>query len=134
KIINGVYPDEIQYWIPILHQADGSPFVEPSGLRDKSVHVKSGPKGPVNALKGFEYCVDARMEFKLKVLTPFPARTKTKRDKEGNEVEIKSVHKPSVTREDLIHLFEYGGVHGYAGERGDGEGKYTFTILKEQRS
>ena len=22
----------------------------------------------------------------------------------------------------------YGGVHGYAGERGDGEGKYTFNL------
>ena len=34
----------------------------------------------------------------------------------------------SVSETDLHHLFEYGGVHGYAGERGDGEGRYNYTI------
>ena len=40
-------------------------------------------------------------------------------------------NKPSVAEEDLHTLMEYGGVHGYAGERSDGEGRYRFTLIKE---
>ena len=28
---------------------------------------------------------------------------------------------------------DYGRVHGYAGERGDGEGKYVFTLTEEEK-
>ena len=61
---------------------------------------------PINALKTFEYIEPARLDFTLKVLGK------------------------SVSKKDLETLFEYGGVHGYAGERGDGEGKYLSTLEK----
>jgi hypothetical protein len=34
----------------------------------------------------------------------------------------------SVSPGDLEKLFVYGGVHGYGGERGDGEGRYVATL------
>ena len=36
--------------------------------------------------------------------------------------------KPAISKADLESIFEYGGVHGYAGERGDGEGRYFATV------
>ena len=98
RIINTVYPAETQYWIPILDQS-GHPFTEASGRRDKPVHTWQG-----NALKTIEFVNDARIEFELKVL--------------GGQVSEK----------DLNTVFSYGGVHGYAGERGDGEGRYHHTL------
>jgi hypothetical protein len=41
---------------------------------------------------------------------------------------LQTRRKPTVTRHDLERVMSYGGVHGYAGERGDGEGKYTFNL------
>lgn len=99
RLINCTYLDEREYWLPILHQSDGTPFTEPTDSREKGVHTWRG-----NALKRFEFVMGARLEFTLKVLG-------------GN-----------VKREDLETVFTYGGVHGYAGERGDGEGKYIFEI------
>jgi hypothetical protein len=104
RVVNGVYPDARQYWLPI-QLPDGTVVREPSGARDKAIHVR-GPRGELlNALKRFEY-VDppAVLEFTLKVL--------------GR----------SISETDLHHLFMYGGTHGYAGERGDGEGRYTYTL------
>jgi hypothetical protein len=103
KVLNGVYPDERQYWLPIL-RPEGDPVTDADGRRDKAVHVR-GPKGQaMNALKTFEFIQPARIDFTLKVL--------------GGSVKMK----------DLDTLFRYGGVHGFAGERGDGEGRYTHTI------
>lgn len=134
KVVTGVYEDAAQYWIPILDARSGVPMSSPTGMHDKAIHVR-GPRGPQNALKRFEYCLNARMEFRLKVLTPFAPRIKTKINvRTGEKTELQSMHRPSVTREDMIHLMEYGGVHGYAGERGDGEGRYIFTILKEEQA
>lgn len=107
RVINGVYPDERVYWVPVL-RPDGSPVLSADGAMDRAVHVRGQ-----SALKRFEWIEPARLEFTLKVLKA-----------KGS--------KPSVSREDLITLFEYGGVHGYGGERGNGEGKYTFTILKQE--
>lgn len=98
RLINCVYLDELQYWIPVTDR-DGKPFTAPHGVREKAVHTWNG-----NALKAFEFVNGARMDFTLKVLG-------------GN-----------IKREDLETVFMYGGVHGYAGERGDGEGKYRFKI------
>lgn len=106
RVINGVYPDERHYWVPIL-RPDGSPVQKHDGEMDKPIHVRG-----MSALKRFEWIEPARLDFRLKVLTA-----------KGN--------KPSVTEDDLRTVMEYGGVHGYAGERSDGEGKYTFTITKE---
>jgi hypothetical protein len=105
RVLNGCYPDERQYWVPILHP-DGSPITKHDGETDKAIHVR-GPRGEVlNALKRYEWVEPWRIDFTLKVL--------------GG--------KASVRFEDLEILLEYGGVHGYAGERGDGEGRYTSTI------
>jgi len=100
KVINCVYPDERTYWVTLLDQND-KPFSEPSGKRDKPVHTWQG-----NSLKTFEFVNDAHLTFRLKVL--------------GGGVKLK----------DLDTLFTYGGTHGYAGERGDGEGRYVATITE----
>jgi hypothetical protein len=99
RLINCSYLDEREYWLPVLRQDTGAPFREATGFRDKAIHTWQG-----NALKRFEFVMGARLEFGLKILN-------------GN-----------VKQEDLETVFQYGGVHGYAGERGDGEGKYTFSI------
>lgn len=105
RVINGVYPDPKQYWVPIL-RPDGEPVEEPDGVAEKAIHVR-GPRGePQNALKCYQWVKPARLDFKLLVL--------------GH----------SVSGTDLEHLLRYGGVHGYGGERGDGEGKYMATIEK----
>ena len=107
RVINGVYPDERTYWVPIL-RPDGTQVQKADGCFDKAIHVR-GPQGqPMNALKRFEWIDHACITFRLKVLGK------------------------SVKEEDLRILFEYGGVHGYAGERGDGEGKYLCTLTKEE--
>jgi len=104
RVKNGLYLDPRCYWIPIL-RPDGSPVTEADGAFDKAVHVR-GPRGEqLNALKRFEYVEPpCMMQFTMMVL--------------GN----------SITRSDLDILFQYGGVHGYAGERGDGEGRYEYAI------
>ena len=108
RVLNGVYTHEAEYWIPVL-DVNGKPIKHVSGTYDKPIHVR-GPRGePMNALKRLEYInPGCQMRFTLKVL--------------GS----------SVRESDLNHIFEYGGTHGYAGERGDGEGKYLFTITKRQ--
>jgi hypothetical protein len=107
RVINGLYPDPAAYWVPVL-RPDGSPITKHDGERDKAIHVRGQRGEPQNAIKRFEYVDPARMDFVLKVL--------------GN----------SVREEDLEILMQYGGIHGYAGERGDGEGKYTFTLTKQE--
>lgn len=108
RVINGVYPDESTYWVPIL-RPDGAPITKHDGESDKAIHVR-GPRGEqMNAIKRYEWIEPARLDFRLKVLGE------------------------SVREEDLRKLMEYGGVHGYAGERGDGEGKYVFTLTEEEK-
>jgi len=104
RVLNGVYPDARQYWLPIT-RPDGTAIATADGERDKAIHVR-GPRGePLSALKRFEFIrPPAVLEFTLKVL--------------GR----------SVSETDLHHLFSYGGTHGYAGERSDGEGRYDYTI------
>jgi hypothetical protein len=111
KILNAVYPDPRIYWVPIL-RPDGSPVLKHDGERDKAIHV-SGPRGRMNALKRFEWVEPARMDFVLQVLAAGGGAGKTR---------------PAVSEKDLRTVMEYGGCHGYAGERGDGEGKYVFTL------
>jgi hypothetical protein len=115
RVINGVYEDARQYWVPIL-RPDGTPVTTPDGTRDKAIH----PKPNVSAIKTFEFVDPARIDFTVKVLTAVPGAGKGKGEKR------KAL--PAVTLEDLSRVLEYGGTHGYAGERGDGEGRYTFEI------
>jgi hypothetical protein len=106
RVLDCVYPDPGQYWLPIL-SAEGLPIREVSGVKEKAVHVWTR-MGTRNALKAIEFVNHARIDFRLKIFG-------------GN-----------VSRDDLETLFEYGGVHGYAGERGDGEGKYVANIELEE--
>jgi len=103
RVINGVYTDAAVYWLPIT-RPDGTNVERPDGEFDKAIHVK-GPRGTMNAIKRFEYIEPPSvLTFTLNVL--------------GR----------SVSETDLHHLFTYGGVHGYAGERGDGEGRYEYEL------
>lgn len=106
RVINGVYLDERTYWVPIL-RPDGTSVTQSDGFRDKAVHVR-GPRGePLNALKRIEYVEPpSMMEFTVKVLGE------------------------SVAESDLRTIMDYGGVHGYAGERSDGEGRYAYSIQR----
>ena len=114
KILNAVYPDPALYWVPLL-RPDGSPITKHDGERDKAIHV-SGPRGRMNALKRFEWVDPVRMDFTLQVLSASGVGKKT----------------PAVSEKDLATVMTYGGTKGYAGERGDGEGKYTFTLTQEE--
>jgi hypothetical protein len=103
RVVNGVYLDESIYWLPVL-RPNGETITQADGAYDKPIHTR-GPQGVQNALKRFEFIDPPSMlEFTLKVLGK------------------------SVSETDLHHVFTYGGVHGYAGERGDGEGRYSYTI------
>ena len=105
RIVNGCYVDESTYWIPI-QRPDGTLVSEQDGYKDKAVHAQ-GPRGPQNCLKRFAFVNPASAEFTIKVLGSCIPET------------------------DLHHLFRYGGVHGYGGERGDGEGKYVYKLTKK---
>lgn len=103
KVINGVYPDETQEWIPILRTADLKPIPKADDYFEQPTHI-FGPKGHCDTLKCIGYVEGATMIFRLKVFANLIGQT------------------------DLEHLFRYGGVHGYAGERGNGYGRYSATI------
>jgi hypothetical protein len=61
--------------------------------------------GPRNALKTIRFINNPILMFHLKLLE----------DKE-------------ITPDRISEIFEYGSIHGYGGERGMGEGRYTFSI------
>jgi len=107
---NGVYPNPSQYWIPIL-QPEGKPVTEADGRLERFVHTTNPKTGaPINAIKCFEWIQPACIKFQLQVL--------------GG----------CVQQEDLETLMEYGGVHGYGGERSAGEGKYLFTLKQTKEA
>ena len=104
RVANGIYLPKTEYWIPI-HRPDGTLIREADGAYDKPIHVYVPNRGSMHALKRFEYIAPpAILEFTINVL--------------GH----------AVRESDLHHLFEYGGTHGYAGERGAGEGRYDYTF------
>jgi hypothetical protein len=111
KVKNGVYYPPESIWIPLRRTATGAPVTEPDGTYQKAVHIMTH-QGPRSALKTIEYVEGASMEFTLLVL---------------NNTQGKLV----VSEMDLKTLFEYGGVHGFGPERGDGQGKYVATITAE---
>lgn len=107
RVVNGVYPDERQYWIPIT-RPDGTSVTKHDDAFDQPVHVYIPGRGQMSALKRIEYIEPpSMMTFTLKVL--------------GR----------SISETDLHHLFSYGGVHGYAGERGNGEGRYSYRLTRQ---
>jgi hypothetical protein len=96
RVINGVYPDPTAPQI-VLRRQDGALVLKPDDERDHFVHTFRG-----NALKRVqEIAPPVVIEFDILVL--------------GS----------SVTRSDLDYLFQYGGVHGYGGERSRDGGKYV---------
>jgi len=108
RLINCANVDN--YWVPI--HKDGEIVKEADGFFDKAVHVQT-PRGPRNALKRILYVEKPSLTFDLMVME-------------------NQAKKPVVALKDLESLFQYGGKHGYAGERGDGEGRYTFTIKEKK--
>jgi len=108
KVVNAVYYDPAIYWLPVLNQTDGSPITQPTGIRDKAIHVRT-PQGERSAIKTFEYVENAMLRFPLLLLTQPSGKT-------------------VISKTDLKHILNYGGVHGYGGERSDGEGRYIATI------
>jgi hypothetical protein len=108
KVINYVYPDPTVYWVPIL-RPDGTPVIKPDGAMDRPVTTRFG-----TSLKRFEWIEPWRLDFTLQVFT--------------------TSGKPAVGPEDLDKLMLYGGVHGYAGERGNGEGKYVANQLSSEEA
>jgi len=105
RVKNGVYPDQSQYWIPV-NRPEGGSVTKADGQMERPVHSMT-PRGiPINALKCFEWIEPATLVFRLKVL--------------GD----------CVKEADLYTIMEYGGVHGYGGERSAGEGKYVFRLTK----
>jgi hypothetical protein len=102
KIINYVYVDPATYWLPVL-RPDATPVLKHDGEMDRPVTTRYG-----TALKRFEWIEPWRLDFTLLVLTASGV--------------------PAVGIEDLRKLMLYGSVHGYAGERGNGEGRYLASI------
>lgn len=98
RFIRCTYLDPTQEWLPIVDN-QGNPFPDPTGVKEKPIRTWNG-----SALKAFEYIEGAHLNFTIRILG-------------GN-----------FDAADLGSIMDYGGVHGYAGERGDGEGKYIYTI------
>ena len=125
RIVDCVYPDPAVYWVPIL-RPDGSPVTEPDRTVEKGIRVQT-PRGPRSALKKFDAIEPWAMEFTLHILQI--QGSKPVRNPETKQMEQRTI--PSVSIKDLSTVMAYGSTHGYAGERGDGAGKYTFTITEE---
>jgi hypothetical protein len=96
-------------WFPILDR-EGRPITEPSGIATKPIHFMTR-SGPRSAIKYYEYIEGAVIDWKLWVMTA-PS------------------DKLVVGEADLKSIFTYGAVHGYGPERGDGEGRYAFTLTR----
>jgi hypothetical protein len=86
----------------------GEQVREVTGTYEKTIHVRT-PQGERSAFKTMEYISAATVRFQLIVMT----------QPSGKLV---------INETDLDTLFSYGGVHGYGGERGDGEGRYIATV------
>lgn len=100
KVANGIYVEE--YWIPILR--NGEKVTDPDGYMDKTVRSMTR-SGPISALKRFDYVCNVQMKFTLKVLA-------------------------GLNQNDIETIMQYGAIHGYAGERSEGEGRYVYQIEK----
>lgn len=105
RVKNGLYQDPQAPWIPLVRE-DGTAITVPDGWEDRAVHAWS-PRGQVNALKRIAYVVQPRLAFTLLIL--------------GD----------SVSEGDLATVMQYGGVHGYGGERSRDGGKYVAQIVRE---
>jgi len=96
------------YWLSIKKDGDGV-VKEPDGDFTQAVHTMTR-SGPINALKRIYYI-----------------------DKPTIEADILLLENPEISIEHLRSIFEYGSVHGYGGERGMGEGRYKFELIKNMK-
>ncbi len=103
KVANKVYIEE--YFIYLLK--NDKPTENEDGEFDQPVHVIT-QQGPRNALKTIRFLNEPSLKFHLMLME----------DKE-------------ITPEKIEQVFEYGKIHGYGGERGMGEGRYSFEIKWE---
>lgn len=103
KVANKVYVGEYRVF---LYTPEGKLASEKDDEFQQPVHVMT-PQGPRNALKIIQFLSFPHISFTLKILE----------DKEVN-VDV------------IASIFEYGSIHGYGGERGMGEGRYTFSITR----
>lgn len=100
KVANFVYVEEYKVHI----QRNGSIIKETDDSFEQPVHVMTA-MGPRNALKIINFVEKPTLIFKLLIM-------------QNKEVDIEAVEK----------VFKYGAIHGYGGERGMGEGRYSFSI------
>ncbi len=95
-----------------IKRMDGSTIEKEDGTMTRFVHTQ-GPRGPIDAIKVIQYVLPpSYIEFNLDVL--------------------KSGQGDAVKERDLNILFQYGMKHGYGGERGNGEGRYIFTLERTE--
>jgi hypothetical protein len=108
KLANRVFvePD------PIYIETNGGIAQAADGEFERAVHVITN-QGPRNALKKIRYIEKPTLTCTLRVLEGPWKRT------EGKSLS---------TQEVLQAILEYGGFHGYSGERSMGEGRYTHTL------
>lgn len=103
KIANKVYVEPSRIYLV----DDNFKIVKkPHGEFERAVHVMT-PLGPRDALKRIQYVEKSHIEFNLMVLA----------DKVIDEKILEGI-------------LEYGAIHGLGGERGMGEGKYTWDMVK----
>lgn len=105
KVANKVYVDDYKIYLRNGKEI----YQEPVDQFEQPVHVMTA-QGPRNALKIINYVERPAMRFTLLLLP----------DKE-------------VTLDKVKKIFEYGSVHGYGGERGMGEGRYSFEIMAPEK-
>lgn len=94
-----------EYYVPIYK--NGKKVEKSDGQFDKAVHVM-GPRGPVNCLKTIQYIEEPTLSYTVKVMAL------------GGRKVIEPKH--------IEQVLEYGSMKGYGGERGDGEGRYEYTV------
>ena len=107
KVKNALYWDPAWYWVSVRRKGQDEAVTAPNGIIERPVHSMT-PQGQISALKAFEYVDDALLQFPLFILT--------------------SPSGPIIKESDLKTLMQYGGLHGYAGERSREGGRYVFTI------
>jgi hypothetical protein len=101
RVVNGLYVEggfRDANGTELIHfMRNGQTVGEPDGYEEKMVHAWS-PQGPINALKKFAYLVKPTLQCTVAVLGK------------------------AVSAADLKTILEYGAVHGYGGERSQGDG------------
>ena len=131
RLVDTCYYPPQAYWVPILDQT-GAYVPEPQiRRRAKAIRVYT-PRGPKSAIKLMDgMWAGAAIEWPLWILTSHVRVRRTRTTAEGKEEKYWE-HKPAVIEEDLHTVFQFGAVKGYGPERGDGAGRYTYSLKREE--